>query len=572
MKVRGKKNTSKRKSLKVQHKITKKATEKKRKLRKEARKALQAGVQIKRRKEKMTVPSLWPFKNEELADMKARQERREAEQAKQKELNARKRKELLNKKKKKAAAAPTRPVNSIEQTLHHADLIVQVIDARDPFATRCMAVENLAGKGNKVTILTKGDLVPKENLQQWLDYLRSNGSNVVLSMMKRASNEEAGKLIRPGSDGGKKSEGKAELQSEGQVFQAKRTTRFVRPVGFRQLSTLMSQSFNACRNVAVVGYPGVGKHTVMGYLKSPQMNLNKKVKLTCASIIDENEIEPAAGEEATSSTSISSESAAYDLLFGKKPQAAKRPLFALKRLLERLVTKKDLVLKLALPQFEDVTELLKKIEKENNLQGGPLDAARFILKKFNGFSFFSQVPGSPVASTTSSTEQEGQRETSSSKKNKSTLFSPQQLATLYSEQKAEIEAISSWGKTTPISGLLSIEAAATASIANLSAGSISGSVDLKSVLHAKGRSLGQETEYFPLKCPVAEDGVSIVCGGPEPFGLAEEDDDCDMAGKGHPAVEGEDSSEDDEDMEVDMDDEEEEEEEEEEEMSDDEEL
>ena len=86
-----------------------------------------------------------------------------------------------------------------------ADVILEVLDARDPMGTRCKEVEdavlNAAGRKrlvmvlNKVTInhlpqfcnhashsndskqvhifLLQADLVPKENLEQWLKYLRA---------------------------------------------------------------------------------------------------------------------------------------------------------------------------------------------------------------------------------------------------------------------------------------------------------------------------------------------------------------------------------------------------------------
>lgn len=51
--------------------------------------------QIKRKKEKIAVPGLWPFKEQELQFLKERQERREAEREKHKELNQQKRKVKL---------------------------------------------------------------------------------------------------------------------------------------------------------------------------------------------------------------------------------------------------------------------------------------------------------------------------------------------------------------------------------------------------------------------------------------------------------------------------------------------
>lgn len=91
VKVRGKKNTSKRKTLKLKHKIVKKAAEKKRKLNKDAKLAVRAGVTVRKKKDKkLVVPNNWPFKAQELLAMKQREDAREAEMEKQKQLNRQK--------------------------------------------------------------------------------------------------------------------------------------------------------------------------------------------------------------------------------------------------------------------------------------------------------------------------------------------------------------------------------------------------------------------------------------------------------------------------------------------------
>ena len=100
MKCRGKKNTSKRKSLSLQHKITKKSAEKGRKQRKEARRLQKNGVTLKRKKTtKLSIPSKWPFKREELAlqkqkldkkedDNRAKLERQKLERLREKKKNS----------------------------------------------------------------------------------------------------------------------------------------------------------------------------------------------------------------------------------------------------------------------------------------------------------------------------------------------------------------------------------------------------------------------------------------------------------------------------------------------------
>ncbi|VEL20384.1 unnamed protein product, partial [Protopolystoma xenopodis] len=58
--------------------------------------------------------------------------------------------------------------------IKESDLIIEVIDARDPMGTRCFEAEATASIQNKklILILNKIDLVPKSNAIAWLNYLR----------------------------------------------------------------------------------------------------------------------------------------------------------------------------------------------------------------------------------------------------------------------------------------------------------------------------------------------------------------------------------------------------------------
>ncbi|XP_045054567.2 guanine nucleotide-binding protein-like 3-like protein isoform X2 [Desmodus rotundus] len=63
------------------------------------------------------------------------------------------------------------------KVVEYSDVILEVLDARDPLGCRCFQMEEavLRAEGNKrlVLVLNKIDLVPKEIVEKWLDYLRN---------------------------------------------------------------------------------------------------------------------------------------------------------------------------------------------------------------------------------------------------------------------------------------------------------------------------------------------------------------------------------------------------------------
>ncbi|XP_017899466.1 PREDICTED: guanine nucleotide-binding protein-like 3-like protein isoform X2 [Capra hircus] len=63
------------------------------------------------------------------------------------------------------------------KVVEYSDVILEVLDSRDPLGCRCFQMEEtvLQAEGNKklVLVLNKIDLVPKEVVEKWLEYLRN---------------------------------------------------------------------------------------------------------------------------------------------------------------------------------------------------------------------------------------------------------------------------------------------------------------------------------------------------------------------------------------------------------------
>ncbi|CAK9831884.1 Guanine nucleotide-binding protein-like 3 homolog [Anthophora retusa] len=274
---------SKRMPARKRYKIEKKVREHNRRIRKAAK------SQMNKKKPKVIeVPNQCPFKEDILKEVEAMKKQHEEEKLKRREAARERRREELAQKglqglvstaEHKQAEHQEMEVNPVHEkikealnkeehslkayykefkkVLDAADVILEVVDARDPLGTRCKEVEEAvqSAQGNKrlVIVLNKADLVPRENLDQWLKYIRGSLPAVAF---KSSTQGQARRLGRRKL--GKKTE--SMIQS-GPCFGAE---------------LLLSLLANYCRSignkktsirVGVVGLPNVGKSSVINSLK-----------------------------------------------------------------------------------------------------------------------------------------------------------------------------------------------------------------------------------------------------------------------------------------------------------------
>ncbi|KAK6102824.1 50S ribosome-binding GTPase family protein [Brugia pahangi] len=279
------KKPSKRQTCAKRYKIAKKVREHNRKLKKEAKKN-KAKV-WKAKNKPINVPNKCPFKEEILIQAEKERERIENEKCERKKAKKQKQPDVARVGTKRkcisdnlhtlalkateqeeeiSERSENQNVRNLEEirekiqkqyasevrkTVESADIIIEVLDARDPLGSRSRNVEESVLNAGKrlVLLLNKIDLVPKGNVKKWLAYLRQQLPTIAFKASTQEQNRNLGRF-----------------NSSNLHFKTSKC------VG---ADLVMKLLLNYCRNkdiktsirVGVVGYPNVGKSSFINSLK-----------------------------------------------------------------------------------------------------------------------------------------------------------------------------------------------------------------------------------------------------------------------------------------------------------------
>ncbi|XP_036187868.1 guanine nucleotide-binding protein-like 3 isoform X1 [Myotis myotis] len=264
------KKASKRMTCHKRYKIQKKVREHHRKLRKEAKKRGH-----KKPRKDPGIPNSAPFKEallreaelrkQQLEELKQQQKLdRQKEQEKKRKCEATLdvepsvKEEFGQRKAKKAKLAKQNPkklyCQELKKVIEASDVVLEVLDARDPLGCRCPQVEKAIVQGGQkrlVLVLNKSDLVPKENLENWLNYLKKELPTVVF----RASTN---------------------LKDKKKIPKVRRNIPFKSEIcvgkeGLWKLLRDFQEIYGKAIQVGVIGFPNVGKSSLINCLKQEQI-------------------------------------------------------------------------------------------------------------------------------------------------------------------------------------------------------------------------------------------------------------------------------------------------------------
>ncbi|GJQ11232.1 hypothetical protein GpartN1_g3023.t1 [Galdieria partita] len=251
---------SKRMTLRKKYKIQRKVREHKRKMRKQQKK--QNTNKTRKRERELCIPNSFPYK-EQIVEEYAKQEetlKRIRLANKLKQTMACNEEDNNQSSEKQVGIQSTledtqveaqikgnvrRHLKDFKQLVNQCDVILQVIDARDPLGTRSMKAEkhimsNFGGSKRIILVLNKVDMIPNPIATQWIEYLSTFHPTIPFC----AAHEKIRRKYTPHTES-----------------------------LMRLLKGILSEKHSSSSSllVGVVGYPNVGKSSLINCLHRSQV-------------------------------------------------------------------------------------------------------------------------------------------------------------------------------------------------------------------------------------------------------------------------------------------------------------
>lgn len=155
-------------------------------------------------------------------------------------------------------------MRELRKVVDNADVLLEVLDARDPLGCRSLETERMLLRAGKkvVLILNKIDLVPKSNVEAWLRYLRHDFPTLAF----KASTQSQRTHLSQGASAVNYTKASAAASSSDAISSG---SEAVGAGAVLQLIKNYSRSLNLKTSIAVgvFGAPNVGKSSLINSLK-----------------------------------------------------------------------------------------------------------------------------------------------------------------------------------------------------------------------------------------------------------------------------------------------------------------
>ncbi|NWW49201.1 GNL3 protein, partial [Pedionomus torquatus] len=405
------KKASKRLTCHKRYKIQKKIREHHRKVRKEAKKR-----GCKKTKKDPGVPSAAPFKEELLREAEQRKQRleelkqkqklnRQKEHEKKRKLEAKKNAAKIKEKeegkessgKSKAKTKKLLDKNSmksfcreLKKVIEASDVVLEVLDARDPMGCRCPQLEQAVtcsgGDKKLLLVLNKIDLVPKENLEKWLNYLKKEFPTIAFksaTLMKDKTMQQFTKR-----------RARVDLSRTTECFGSKCLLKLLQD---------HVRTENRVIHVGVVGFPNVGKSSVINSLKGVRacnVGLTRGVTKSMQTVHIDKQTKILDSPSIIADPSNNTLALALREIINTEESGSADVLEGVDAILNHC-SKQQVMMQYSIPDFSNTEEFLTLLAQKRGMlkKGGLPDTeniAKMLLSDWTGakISYHSQPPGS----------------------------------------------------------------------------------------------------------------------------------------------------------------------------------